>query len=133
MNEAALTSLVLQQIQTYSIGRVPNYVVRNAEPRVWIEPETKDLVMTLASHVLAERLEPSETTVTFDVPASWWQHTKAVLFPTLSRWIRRPPRIRQERRVVTAANFATFPECRRDYPKELGRGVRMSLLDWDIA
>ncbi|HYF45466.1 MAG TPA: hypothetical protein VD926_04600, partial [Acidimicrobiales bacterium] len=80
----------------------------------------------LADH-LASRAFPVDITcdIAVDQWASWWQHTKVVHFPTLSRWLRRPPRQVQETRTVTGQkwvdvqSYAAFPDA-AIYPPDLG-------------
>ena len=119
--------LMLERLKV-GFAQEGSYVARHATPDVVLDVMTDHMAARLTSHVLAERMEPSKTTVTFETYASLWQHTKAVWFRRLSRALNRPPRMRSEVRVVTVDNFATFPECRMDYPPDLGRPVRVSLV-----
>lgn len=124
----AMTHLVLERLHVTSEHRVSSYVLRQARLETMSDVVTGDLIARLTSHVLGDRMEPSTTTVCFDVYASWWQHTKAVHFPTFSRWLNRWPTHKRMCQTVTAENFATFPECRTDYPPDLGRPVRLTML-----
>lgn len=119
-------TLTLERLKVAYMQQASSYVVRNADIRVVSDILTDQLVARLESHVMADRLEPSDGAVTFVVWASTWQHVKASLFPTFSRWLRRPPRKRPVRVPITAQNFTTFPTCRTDYPPDLGRPVRLS-------
>lgn len=68
-------------------------------------------------------------------PVSWWQHTKLVHFPTLSRWLRRPPRMTRDKVTVTVdvRSFAAFPESSLVYPTEFGRPTRVQILTSDLT
>jgi hypothetical protein len=96
---------------------------------------TTNLVVELSARVLADQTVDRDRTFTTKVSheeyASWWQHTKAVHFPTLSRWLDRPPRMRTvEQTASVTVNFrqwVTFPEA-DIYPTEFGKSVLYE--DW---
>lgn len=132
----AFREVVLQRLEVAARQSITSYVLRNATVDVHTDRIVDALTVQLRSHVLADRLEPSSTEVTFDTWSSLWQHVKAAWFPTFSRWLRRPPRTATVSRTVTASNFATFPECGRDYPVDLGAPVRLTMFDprpWGYA
>lgn len=81
---------------------------------------TGNLAFQLSGYMLADHLATDETVVFKDFPASWWQHTKAIHFPTISRWLRRPARFTRQTATVTVDSFATFPEATIPYPDSLG-------------
>jgi hypothetical protein len=97
--------------------------VRSLHPEIIIEQALDELVVSLQAFVAVEHLTGTEVTRTvgfhhtMETYASWWQHTKAVHFPTISRWLRRPPRmvkhIHEERRRVTIVHeqYAAYPEA----------------------
>ena len=87
-----------------------------------------NLIASLQGYVLSDHLATDQTVEFTDRPASWWQHAKAELFPTFSRWLRRPPRYIREQVTITVDSFATFPESRIAYPENLGREGRLQVL-----
>jgi hypothetical protein len=108
---------------------------------VWLDRvelhETNDLLAgrlahTITAYVLANHLATDQRVVfSTPIPTSWWQHTKIVAFPTLSRWLRRPPRTRRDSAVVTADTFATFPQATVPYPERLGPMRIVQDVRWD--
>lgn len=86
------------------------------------------LYMALTAEVLGQNRRES-TTVVFEQPASWWQHTKARHLPTFSRWLRRPPRYERIERTVAFTEFALFPYADVAIPPELGPVVRFAVLE----
>lgn len=69
----------------------------------------------LSAYVLGRRRKPIMHTMvmTMTEHTSWWQHTKEVHFPTISKWIRRPPRKRmvQKTETMEVKVWETFPEA----------------------
>jgi len=76
------------------------------------------LIVQLRGYLLSEPVAYRKVTETVDVEfskwESWWQHTKAVHFPTISKWTRREPRKRVVTKtvVLTAGVYvdAVYPE-----------------------
>lgn len=94
-----------------------------------IHQEVADgLLISLTDYVLSDHLATDQKVVFSKRPATWWQHTKAVHFPTFSRWLRRPPRYVHEEVVVEVQSFATFPESTISYPKELGADRKVQIV-----
>lgn len=83
----------------------------------------EELLFMLTSHVLGHKVETIDHPVHYEEWASWWQHTKAVLFPTFSRWMRRPPRRVGRTITTTIDKYLTFPEATIAYPPELRNPV----------
>lgn len=97
------------------------------------------LIFELSTYVLADRVDREvvsrEIEFTWEEYESWWQHTKATLFPTISRWIRRPPRKvwHQEKRRASwvVDRWVTFPDA-SIYPPEFGSQVFVQTIeDWE--
>lgn len=94
--------------------------------------EAKDLrdtiaggwMLTLRAQLLAKEAGTVVKTVSFthEEWASWWQHTKAVHFPTISGWLHRPPRrtFKVATQKVSFTEWHVFPE----YPEVLGPARR---------
>lgn len=127
VSDTVLTKLALEKVQVYARTGMSSYVMRNAKLERWFDPMMDELVFTLHSHVLGHKVEVTPVEVVFEWAhwPSWWQHCKNTLFPTFSRWLRRPPRLKLEKttKIVRLDKYRTFPECTYDYPKELGRWV----------
>lgn len=103
---------------------VSTEVVREAG-RLWVR---------LQADVLTDHLPPEQvtesTSVTFQAPASWWQHFKAQ--HGSARWLswlvrRRPVRYETEQKTVTVVvdlnRFRVFPQADVPYPAEFGDQV----------
>jgi hypothetical protein len=103
---------------------VPAAIIANAELSSWFEPVFDKMVVGLSTYVLTDRLDRQTLTRTTEVPDTWWQHTKLVHFPTFSRWLRRPPRMRTITLSVEVEPQVMFPEA--NYPRQLGRPVRVA-------
>lgn len=123
-------TLYMQQVAGQR--RISSALLHQSELHSWVDPVLGDLVLSLQAYVAADQVVDEEVsaTETYEEWASWWQHTKAVHFPTLSRWLRREPR--QVTRTVTATwqaqGFWAFPDA-SVYPVELGRPVRMMRME----
>lgn len=100
--------------------------------RLWHDI-TENLIVTLNTHVLADQLVDEEVVIPVRhyEYESWWQHTKAVHFPTFSRWLKSPPRMRQVVLDVTVhpRQWMTFPEADL-YPVELDKPVEVQQFSW---
>jgi hypothetical protein len=91
-----------------------------------LEPYIRDLVLTLKAYVLEQTLEDRTVTVSFDVPATWWEHLKQRL-----GW--RRVRTKTLSRVVKFEVKAAYPEATVDVPlggpaifskvTDIGRGL----------
>lgn len=117
---------------------IPPAVLANTEMEVWRDETLGGMVVSLSTHVLADQIA-NETVVVdrwveVETWESWWQHTKAVHFPTISRWLRRDPRQHLARTKVSVEfnhkRFYTFPES-KTYPHELGKPVIVDRITWD--
>jgi hypothetical protein len=104
-----------------------DFVMRSLTVVDAMDPYLKSIEGYVLRHEVGRKSVPHVVTATVDFEEweSWWQHTKAVHFPTLSRWMRRPPRQRivtkTERRkvVIDITSYNTFPDARIEYPREL--------------
>lgn len=125
-------TLSLQQIA--SQRRISNAVLNQSELHSWVDPVMGDLVASLQAYVAADQVIDEIVTAhaSVDEWASWWQHTKASLFPTLSRWLRRPPR--KTSRLVSvdfhAEGLWAFPDA-DIYPVQLGAPIKITRVDWE--
>ena len=121
--------LQLQKVATSAA--IAPAVVYDLKPEVAADMASGNLIASLRGYVLSDHLATDQTVEFADRPASWWQHAKAELFPTFSRWLRRPPRYVRERVTITVDSFATFPESNISYPPDLGRTGRLQVLRMD--
>lgn len=81
---------------------------------------TGKLIHRITGYILADHLASDRQSAFRDFPASWWQHTKAAHFPTVSRWLRRPPRYVRDTVTFTVDTSAVFPQASVPYPLALG-------------
>lgn len=124
-------------VQMGAITRLQPVVLQRMSVDQAVDFITGDLAYRLSGYVLADQLASCDHVVTLYVDRSefesWWQHTKLLLFPTFSRWLRRPPRRREwtdtYRKTVNVRNYCTFPEYNRVLPDDFGRHFRVQMLD----
>lgn len=110
------------QLRLLKVGHVveaARSLVETATLRWWPDMLLDTLNYELSVKVLADQLAEDQTVVFREYPATWWQHTKLVAFPTFSKWLKRQPRMERETQVVTVTTYATFPES-KIYPQNLG-------------
>lgn len=126
-----MKKLILEKLRVGYRIPIAKVTLMNANVEIIRNHIADQIVYAISASVLADRVEPSHYTFSldFDHYASWWQACKAVHFPTLSRWTRRPPRLATttKTRVIQAKNYATFPENTRVYPEELGPVVKLQI------
>ena len=116
--------LTLEQLQVAARNVLSPSILQSARIDEISEIITGNLVHQLSVYLMADELAPVTKTFSYETFGSWWQHTKAVAFPTFSAWMRRPPRMQRHQVTVNVRNWATFPQATIPYPKELGP-VRM--------
>ena len=110
----------------------PN-MVADAEIHEWLDVVADNLALSLSSFVLSDKLETKKVVREVTVPETWWQHTKMVHFPTFSKWMRRPPRMRTHTLTVDVENEVAFPQAKVRYPRELGKPVRLQTFNVDFS
>lgn len=71
----------------------------------------------LRTYMMSERIQEATEEVTFQYPASWWQHFKAECFP---EWLKRlcPPRMATEQKVVRFEVREVYPQFATYRPEE---------------
>lgn len=122
----------MEQLRSSGKRTISEAVLRHSTFNV-MEDVVRGLIVEMDTYVLADRI--ADETITSDVFyrewASWWQHTKAVHFPTLSRWLRRPPRQVQRRLTHTfrVRQWVSFPEAQILYPENFGKPVMVEMVD----
>lgn len=124
---ATIHRKVLERLRFQSRVGISESVLRSA---VRVEDVMADalgnLTMSLNAVVLADKVADETVTVdrwvTYEAFDSWWQHTKAVHFPTLSGWLRRPPRQSEHRLHVAvtfeARRFIGYPDATLAVPDD---------------
>lgn len=118
-----MQTLLLEWRKVATSHNISPEVIESAELHEWVEPVSRMLVVSLTTFVLTDRLGPEKVTREAKVPETWWQHTKLVHFPTFSKWLRRPPRMRTIELTVNVEDTVLFPHAERTYPSELGKPV----------
>lgn len=87
-----------------------------------------ELCVRLETEMLCQSLDRKQRTVTFSVPATWWQHLRQAMFPEW--WLRRyPVRLRLLSETVRYEILDSYPRANIAVP-ELGRAARMVLHDF---
>lgn len=119
--------LELDAVKVATRVPVPRALLAQSAFNVY-EEVADHLLMELSTYVLQDHLATDQKVVFSMQPESWWQHTKAVHFPTFSRWLRRPPRYTREEVLVEVKSFASFPEQTMHYPESLGKMRRVQLV-----
>jgi hypothetical protein len=114
-------TLVLEYLKVVALDYLPAEVVANMDVSTYWHPVMDSLVVGLSTKILCDTLDDREEVLSLKVPATWWQHTKLVHFPTFSRWLRRPVRYKTLEKRVSVRSLATFPENSLRYPPSLGR------------
>lgn len=139
VQRVAASRLALEMRKAQVSAHLPQAVIEQSHLDVesQVAGEVEGLLVSMTTYVLSEHLTGEwvgrEVTWSHEWEewASWWQHTKAVHFPTLARWLRRPPRrctrVYEERRYVQIHHdrYRTFPDANL-YPvppEQLGRPV----------
>jgi hypothetical protein len=133
------TLIELEWLELSASKAVPAAVAKRMRVSAYRDEHTKDVVYTLTTHLLAERLPPVEETastcVRVPVPATWWDHWKAAHADAwYARWLVRcrPPRYVEETRKVTLTvelrRYRCFPESRYVLPDALGPGRPIAVL-----
>jgi hypothetical protein len=147
-----LDRVVLDRLKVSVCQHISPSIAETVEIRTWTERLTEDLVYELRAHVLAQRLpteqvtesttiEGSET-VTWTIPATWWDHWKADHAESWwAGWFvrLRPPRTAEHSKTmgysrdvtltVDLRRYRTFPEADYVPPAALGRPVMVALAD----
>lgn len=85
-----------------------------------------DLVVQLEMEVLCQSSGNREKVVSFNVPATWWQHFKLAKFPA---WLikRFPVRYRQLTETVRYEVWASYPRADIKLPERFGAPVMIAL------
>ena len=128
-----LPSITLERLKVASAVSLSPSILHDMELHQAEDYIVGTLVYKLSSYLLADELAPATKDFTYSTWASWWQHAKHVMFPTFSRWLRRPPRQAHHTITVEVRNWATFPQATTVYPKELGpvRIMQQAFIRWD--
>jgi hypothetical protein len=92
-----------------------------------VERERDSMIVEMTAYVTAHRLARETQTVTFEVPASWWQHWKQDAAP---EWLRRrwPVRTRRLSRTVRFETFRAYPDAQVPHAEILRDGFI-----WEMA
>lgn len=106
----------MKEIRLEPLTAYTNYLISSRQLEVWGEakldafwPMAQDaLVIQLRTYLWSQAYGRAESA--FEIPTSAWQHVKQDWFPTFSRWLRRPPRYRIERRRYRV--FESYPDFR---------------------
>jgi hypothetical protein len=133
---ARLETVIVDRLKVAAQGTLPPSVAQSVNVHAAVDRFTQGLVFQLSAYVLAQHLDSHtvtrDRTVTFDVPATWFQHWKqhAALRDPLARWLVRrwPVRTRTltERVELTATwdRYAAFPEATIITDDRLGQSLR---------
>lgn len=130
VSDRHITALTLERLRVSDRFFVPESLLTSLSVASWeefLQEELAHRTFQLSAEVLADRLLDETVPVScfYETYASWWQHTKAVHFPTFSRWLNRHPRMQTHivTRDVRITDLVTFPEM-PVYPSQMGPGVR---------
>lgn len=133
------TEVQLEKLKVAAQAAIPRGVMELEAERIGILDDLfRSLVYRLKGYVLAERLPPETVSdsrdVTFDVPASWWQHWKqSHAAAWYARWLvkRRPVKhhrvVKRVALTVDLERYRTYPEARVSLPADTwGQVVRVA-------
>jgi hypothetical protein len=112
--------------------RLSPVVLQHQEFVEYMDHALDSMVWQIRGYVLGQRRKPITFTSTYWTYASWWQHTKAVHFPTLSNWLNRQPRMVEHRIDHDVMPWVTYPEAPRVAPDNWGAQVMQFIPDSDI-
>lgn len=91
-----------------------------------------NMVMTLSTFVLTDKLENAEEEFEFSWPRSWWQSFKEKNLPNFVRWHLLPGVKHEHRKVrATVESKACFPRSTVILP-ELGDAVHFRQVNWNV-
>jgi len=101
-----LPEIALPRIQLAGQMAISHAFLHSAEFEKYRSHSLDQMILRIAAMIVAEPQDGWDATLRAEAEVhahahveaveweSWWQHTKAVHFPTISRWLGRPPRHR---------------------------------------
>lgn len=132
-----MVAMPVKQISVSGVVGVGPFMRDSARVSTEVQLAAGRLWVRLEADVLTDHLPPVQVTesesVTFQRPASWWQHFKAQYGS--ARWLswlvrRRPVQYEDEQKTLTVVvdlqRFRVFPQAEFRYPNEFGCAVLWS-------
>jgi hypothetical protein len=135
LSGARLADVAVFQPQRIALEKLRlgcSYVLDNAELELTRDVALDAMVVSLRSHVLADKLVGDTYTTHYEVPANVWQMFKERHMPAW--FVRRFP-VRYDRKDVAVRfeRYATYPDARISNDRTLGKPIcfeRVTPLAW---
>lgn len=141
--EPSFETVLLERLRVGVQQAVSGELAHSVEVEAYADHITNSMIYQLTAHVLAERL-PTETDrqaipLSYDVPATWWQHWKADHPRAAKRLRLKPVRMETHTRTVHTAvdisRYWTYPEAKRLHTDFGGpyRAMVVQPFRWDLG
>lgn len=109
--------VTLQKVKLAATQYLAGEALQNLEITTWPDRISNALAYQLRTFVMGEKVHEIEKSVSFEYPATWWEHLKWNHAPTWFK-TRYPVKMKKFKRTVKFEQIQCFPKMNQMLPKD---------------